>query len=73
MQIWHPLTRQQIDISTADRLVSIFRNNGGTPLSTLQCNTATLKYVSTFRRIQHMYKGLFIIYGWGERCLEGGG
>ena len=29
---------------TADRLILIFRNNAGTPLSTLRGNAATLKY-----------------------------
>ena len=50
MHIWHSLICQQIDMLTAGRLVSIFRNNAGTPLSTLRSNTATLKYDSTFPR-----------------------
>ena len=35
----------------ADRLISIFRNNAGTPLSTLRSNAAMLKHKeSTFPR-----------------------
>ena len=48
MQICHSLRSKQIDMSMADRLISIFRNNAGTPVSTLRSNAATLKY--TFPR-----------------------
>jgi len=40
MQVCHSLRCQHIDMSTADLLVSIFRNNAGTPL---QNNNAALK------------------------------
>ena len=48
MQISHSLRYRRIDRSTADWLISIFRNNAGTPLSTLQSNSATLKHNWTF-------------------------
>ena len=47
MQFCHSLGCKQIDMSTADRIISIFQNNAGTPLPTLRGNAATLEYNST--------------------------
>ena len=47
MQICHSFRRKQIDISTADCLMLIFRSNTRTPLSTLRGTAATLKFKST--------------------------
>ena len=38
---------KQIDMSTADRLISIFRSNIGAPLSTIRGNAATLEFKPT--------------------------
>ena len=38
-------------MSTADRLISIFRDNTGTSLSTLRGSAATLEYNSTSRAL----------------------
>ena len=43
MQICHSLRCKQIDMSTADWLISIFGNNTATALSTLQGNAVTLE------------------------------
>ena len=43
MQICHSLKSKHIDMSTAERLISTFRNNAGTPLWTLRGNAATLQ------------------------------
>ena len=50
MQICHSLRCKQIGMSTADQLISTFRNNAGPPLSTLRSNAATLTNNSTFPR-----------------------
>ena len=47
MQICHSLRCKQVDMSTTDRLISIFLNNTETSLSTLRGNAATLEYDST--------------------------
>ena len=44
MQIYQSLRCKQIDMSTADRLISALRKNVGTPLSTIRSNAATLEY-----------------------------
>ena len=51
MQICYPLRSKQIDMSTADRLIYIFQNNTGTPLSTLRRNAATLEFKAGFHMI----------------------
>ena len=43
MQICHSLRCKQIDMSTADWLISISGNNTATALSTLQGNAVTLE------------------------------
>ena len=47
MQICHPLRCKQIDMSTADRLISIFRSNIGAPLLALRANASTLEFKPT--------------------------
>ena len=44
MQFCHSLRRKQIDMLMADQMISIFRNNAGTPLSTLRGNNAMMEY-----------------------------
>ena len=44
MQICHSPTCEQIDMSTADRLISVLRNTAGTPLKTLRSNASTMEY-----------------------------
>ena len=48
MQICHLLGCKQIK-STSDRVLSIFRNNAGKPLSTVRSNAVTLECSSTSR------------------------
>ena len=47
MQICPSLRCNQIDMSTVDRLISIFRSNIETPLSTLRGNAAALEFKPT--------------------------
>lgn len=47
MQIYHPLRCQQINMSMAERLISIFWNIAGTPLTTFQSDAVVLEYYST--------------------------
>ena len=54
MQICHSLKSRHIDMSTAERLISIFRNNAGTPLWTLRSNAATLQNAIRLCAILHL-------------------
>ena len=50
MQMCYSPRCKLIDMSTADQLILIFRNNAETSLSTFRSNPATLKYEWTFFR-----------------------
>ena len=53
MQICHSLRRKQVDMSTADQLISTFRNNTGTRLSTFRskCRDGKLEFLFFYEKV----------------------
>ena len=56
MQICHSLRRKQVDMSTAEQLISTFRNNTGTRLSTFRskCRDGELELFFSSRKFRRI-------------------